>query len=146
MVAGRATTERIGAIRDSGVLGQLARFGIAGAMASAVYSAVYLPVAWYIVGERLAVIAVVPAFIVAASVGFVLHSRWSFRGHGTRDPSGRQHLKFVLVQLAGMVLNLAFTWAITGPLLHGPAWAALIPCFLVTPLATFSLNRQLVFA
>lgn len=131
--------------RASGVLGQLIRFGIAGGISSLIYSVVYLPLAWYVFGERLSVLAVAPAFLVAAAVGFVLHSNWSFKGYGTRDSSGRQHAKFVAVQLSGMVLNLAFTWIITGPLLHGPAWAALIPCFLVTPFATFSLNRQLVF-
>ena len=131
--------------RASGVLGQLIRFGIAGGISSLIYSVVYLPLAWYVFGERLSVLAVAPAFLVAAAVGFVLHSNWSFKGYDTRDSSGRQHAKFVAVQLSGMVLNLAFTWIITGPLLHGPAWAALIPCFLVTPFATFSLNRQLVF-
>lgn len=127
------------------MLGQLIRFGIAGGISSLIYSVVYLPLAWYVFGERLSVLAVAPAFLVAAAVGFVLHSNWSFKGYGTRDASGKQHAKFVAVQLSGMILNLAFTWIITGPLLHGPAWAALVPCFLITPFATFSLNRQLVF-
>ena len=96
-------------------------------------------------GERLSVLAVPPAFVVAASAGFVLHSRWSFRGYGTRDTSGRQHAKFFAVQSFGMALNLAFTWIITGPLFHGPAWMPLVPAILVTPFATFALNRQLVF-
>ena len=131
--------------RDSGVLGQLVRFGIAGGISSLVYTFVYLPFAWYVTGEARAVLAVIPAFLAAAAVGFVLHSNWSFKGHGSRDnPRGRQ-ARFVAVQAAGMVLNLAFTWIITGPLLHGPAWVPLIPCFLVTPFATFALNRQLVF-
>lgn len=137
--------QRIDAMRDSGLLGQLVRFGVAGAVSSAVYSAVFLPLAWYVTGERLSVIAVVPAFFTAAAVGFVLHSNWSFKGHGSRDNPRSRQLKFLIVQALGMVLNLAFTWIITGPLLHGPAWASLIPCFLVTPFATFALNRQLVF-
>jgi putative flippase GtrA len=137
---------RIDALRASGLIGQLVRFGVAGAISSLVYSIVFLPIAWYVTGERLSVIAVVPAFFTAAAVGYVLHSNWSFKGHGTRDNPRARQMKFLIVQALGMVLNLAFTWIITGPLLHGPAWAALIPCFLVTPFATFALNRQLVFA
>ena len=78
-------------------------------------------------------------------VGFVLHSGWSFKGHGSRDPSGRQHIKFLLVQGFGMLLNMAFTWVLTGPL-HQATWVPLIPVVLVTPFATFALNRQWVFA
>ena len=132
--------------RASGLIGQLIRFGIAGAISSAIYSAVYLPLAWHVFGERRAVLAVPFAFAVAAACGFVMHSRWSFKGYGTRDTSGRQHLKFLAVQGFGLVLNLLFTWVITGPLFHGPAWLPLVPSICVTPLATFALNRQLVFA
>ena len=137
--------QRIAGMRDSGVLGQLMRFGISGAISSLVYTIVYLPLAWYVTGERLAVIAVLPAFLAAASVGYVLHSNWSFKGHGSRENPRSRQLKFLIVQALGMALNLTFTWIITGPLLHGPAWVPLIPCFLVTPFATFALNRQLVF-
>ena len=60
-------------------------------------------------------------------------ARWSFKGHGTRDHSGRQHVKFLLVQGFGLLLNMAFTWVITGPLLHGPTWVPLVPAVLVMP-------------
>ncbi|HEX8420673.1 MAG TPA: GtrA family protein [Sphingomonas sp.] len=140
-----AVSQRIDQWRQSGMLGQLIRFGVSGAISSVIYSAVYLPLAMYVFGDRLSVLAVPPAFVVAASAGFVLHSRWSFKGYGTRDTSGRQHAKFFAVQAVGMALNLAFTWIITGPLFHGPAWLPLVPAVLVTPFATFALNRQLVF-
>ena len=140
-----ALAKRIEGMRANGVLGQLARFAISGAISSLVYSIVFLPFAWYVTGERLSVIAVVPAFFAAAAVGYVLHSNWSFKGHGARDNPRRRQVKFLIVQALGMALNLAFTWIVTGPLLHGPAWASLIPCFLITPFATFALNRQLVF-
>jgi putative flippase GtrA len=89
------------------------------------------------------VLAVVVAFLVSVSIGFVLHSRWSFRGHGAKEDH-RLKIKFLLVQTSGFVLNEAFTWALTGPL-HGPTWWPLVPAIFVTPLATFALNRQLVF-
>lgn len=131
--------------RASGIVDQLFRFGIAGGLASVIYFAVYMPLALYVFGERLAVLAVPPAFLVAVVAGFFLHSAWSFKGHGTREQSGRQHAKFFIVQSAGLVLNAAFTWIITGPLFHGSAWLPMIPALTITPLATFALNRRWVF-
>lgn len=126
------------------MLGQLIRFGIVGAISTVIYAAVYLPLADLVLPRGWAVVAVPPAFLIAAACGFVLHSGWSFKGHGTRDPSGRQHIKFLLVQGFGMLLNMTFTWVLTGPL-DQPTWVPLIPVVVVTPLATFALNRQWVF-
>ena len=126
------------------MLGQLIRFGIAGGLSTVIYSAVYLPLSAYVFPHGRAVFAVPFAFAVAVTCGFFLHSYWSFRGHGTRDGSGRQHLKFVVVQGVGLVLNAFFTWLFTGPL-HQPNWVPLIPIVTITPVATFALNRQWVF-
>jgi putative flippase GtrA len=131
--------------RSSGMLAQLIRFGIAGAISSVIYFAVYMPLTLYVFGARLAVLAVPPAFLVAVVAGFFLHSAWSFKGHGTRDQSGRQHAKFFIVQSFGLLLNAAFTWIITGPLFHGSPWLPMIPVLTITPVATFALNRQWVF-
>jgi putative flippase GtrA len=140
-----AILRQVEQMRTSGMLGQLIRFGIAGAISSAIYSAVYLPLTARVFTGSHAVFAVPFAFAVAVTIGFFLHSAWSFKGHGTRDQSGRQHVKFVLVQGFGLLLNLVFTWIITGPLFHGAAWVALVPAFTVIPVATFALNRQWVF-
>ena len=126
------------------MLGQLLRFAVAGGVSTVIYSAVYLPLTSWVFARGHAVYAVPFAFAVAVTAGFFLHSRWSFRGHGTRDGSGRQHAKFVAVQGFGLVLNALFTWAITG-VLHQPAWVALIPVVFVVPFATFALNRLWVF-
>lgn len=121
-------------------VGQLVRFAIVGFSLAGVYSAIYWYLATYVMAP---VLAVVIAFLVSVSLGFVLHSRWSFRGHGAREDH-RLRVKFLLVQLSGFFLNEAFTWVLTGPM-HGPTWWPLIPAIFVTPLATFVLNRQLVF-
>lgn len=126
------------------MLGQLVRFGIAGGISTVIYSIVYLPLTAYVFRGERAVLAVPPAFLVAVTCGFFLHSAWSFRGHGVRENSGRQHGKFLVVQGFGLLLNAAFTWLMTGPM-HLPNWAPLIPVVTVTPLATFALNRQWVF-
>ena len=123
------------------LFGQLVRFGLVGGLSTVVYAVIYWPLATYVIHP---VLAVVVAFVVAASVGYVLHSGWSFRGHGRRE-TGRTQLKFVLVQGFGMLLNAAFTWVLTGPLVGGPTWWPLVPAVLVTPFATFALNRRWVF-
>ena len=120
------------------------RFGIAGAISTVIYSAVYLPIATWALPRQLAVLAVPPAFLVAVTAGYFLHSAWSFRGHGVREEGPRQKLKFLLVQGFGLLLNALFTWVITGPL-HGATWLPLIPIVTITPVATFALNRQWVF-
>jgi putative flippase GtrA len=119
---------------------QLVRFAIVGFSLAGLYSAIYWVLARYVMPP---VFAVAVAFLVSVSIGFVLHSRWSFRGHGARE----DHLlkvKFLAVQFSGFLLNEAFTWLLTGPM-HGPIWWPLIPAIFVTPLATFALNKQLVF-
>ena len=121
---------------------QLVRFALVGFFLAGVYSAIYWYLATYVMIPELAVVI---AFLVSVSIGFVLHSRWSFRGHGQREDH-RLKVKFVSVQFFGFVLNEIFTWLLTGPLFHGPTWWPLIPAIFVTPLATFVLNRRLVFS
>ena len=125
---------------NSETVGQLVRFAIVGFSLAALYSVIYWYLATYVMPP---VAAVVIAFLVAVSIGFVLHSRWSFRGHGAREDR-QLKIKFLLVQSSGFVLNEPFTWVLTGPL-HGPTWWPLVPAIFVTPLATFLLNRQWVF-
>jgi putative flippase GtrA len=120
---------------------QLIRFALVGFFLAADYSAIYWYLATYVMAPMLAVVI---AFLVSVSVGFVLHSRWSFRGHGRREDN-RLKVKFLAVQSFGFLLNEIFTWVLTGPLVHGQTWWPLVPAILVTPFATFALNRQLVF-
>jgi putative flippase GtrA len=127
----------------SPVLGQMIRFGIVGGLSTLLYAAIYWPLATYAMPP---VLAVVVAFAVAVCAGYVLHSRWSFRGHGRSERTAREQTRFLIVQSFGMLLNAIFTWVLTGPLFHGPTWWPLVPAVTVTPLATFGLNRQWVFA
>jgi putative flippase GtrA len=135
---------RVETMRASGMLGQLVRFGIAGGISTLIYAAVYLPLTTWVFPREHAVYAVPFAFAVAVTAGFFLHSRWSFKDHGTRHPGIRQQLQFVAVQGSGMVLNAAITWV--GTAMFGlPAWAPLLPAVALTTIFTFILNRWLVF-
>ena len=125
----------------SGLLGQLIRFGISGGIATAVYAIVYSPLAKYEITTPS--VANLVGYFFAMITGYFLHSRWSFRGHGAREDH-RLKVKFLLVQTSGFLLKEVFTWALTGPM-HGATWWPLVPAIFVTPLATFALNRQLVF-
>jgi len=119
---------------------QLVRFALVGFFLAGIYSLIYWYLATFVMPP---VLAVAVAFLVAVSIGFVLHSRWSFRGHGKREDR-RMKIKFLAVQSSGFLLNEGFTFVLTGPM-HGPTWWPLVPAIFVTPLATYLLNRQLVF-
>lgn len=131
-------------LRDSGMLGQLIRFGIAGGISTVIYSAVYLPLTFWVFAQRDAVYAVPFAFAVAVTAGYFLHSRWSFKGHGSREPGARQKLQFVAVQGSGVALNAVVTWLGTA-VLGFPGWVPLLPAVGLATVVTFILNRWLVF-
>jgi putative flippase GtrA len=124
---------------------QVIRYGLAGVVTTMIYSSLYLALVWSVFPDGRAVMAVPFAFVAALTVGFFLHSHWSFAGHGARENSGRQHGKFLIAHCAGLALNMAFTWLLTA-CLGAPAWAPLLPTVTITPVASFLLQRQWVFA
>lgn len=123
------------------MLGQLLRFIVTGALVTAlgvgVYAIVALILGWH---PQLANIL---AYLAAMATGYVMHSRWSFRDHGTRSRS--TSIKFVTVSLVSLGLNSAWIAILTGPMGLGPAWP-ILPMLFVTPAVTFVLNRHWVFA
>lgn len=126
------------------VLVQMVRFGLVGALSTVIYAAVYWPLATFVLPYP--VMAVPIAFGVAVVIGYGLHSRWSFEGHGQAERSRATQVRFVLAQTMGLLLNAIFTWVLTGPLFHGPTWWPLVPAVLITPFVTFLVNRYWVFA
>ena len=132
--------ERLSAERRK-VLGQLLRFIVTGAFVTAlgvgVYALAALMLAWH------PQIANVLAYLAAMATGYVMHSRWSFRDHGTRSRS--TSIKFVIVSLISLALNSSWIAIMTGPMGLSPAWP-ILPMLFVTPAVTFVLNRQWVFA
>lgn len=140
-----AILRQVETLKANGTLGQIVRFGISGGISTLIYSAVYLPLTfWVFTDHAHAVYAVPPAFIVAVTAGYFLHSRWSFKGHGTRDPGATQKLKFVAVQGSGVALNAIVTWLGTAVLGY-PGWVPLLPAVGLATVFTFILNRYLVF-
>ena len=125
------------------LLVQLIRFGLVGGFVTALGAASYWVPATFLGVPPL--IANVIGYLVAAGFGYVLHSRVSFRGHGSRDNPVQRTGRFLMVSLISLGLNSLFVWVLTG-LLKGPTWWPVVPMLFATPLVTFALNRHWVFA
>jgi putative flippase GtrA len=126
------------------MLGQLIRFGMVGGFVTGLYALVYSPLAKFQLTSPQ--VANFCGYLAAMVTGYVLHSRWSFRGHGSRDNVRRTTSRFFLVSLVSLGLNALFVFILTDSMaLGGPWWWPLIPILFVTPAVTFVLNRQWVF-
>ena len=124
-------------------LGQLIRFGLTGGLLTLLVAGGYWIVADVFGVEPM--LSLTLNFVVFTFLGYVLHSRFSFRGHGTRDNAPVRTARFFTVNIIGFLCNQLFVWVLVKQL-HGPTWWPVLPIVLVTPLLTFSLNRRWVFA
>jgi putative flippase GtrA len=123
------------------VLAQLTRFVISGVTVTAlgvgVYALVALGLRWHPqLGNFL-------AYAVAMTTGYVMHSKWSFRGHGAERTHATK-VRFVIVSLVSYALNSFWVWLLFTHLEWGRG-APIVPMLFVTPAVTFLLNRQWVF-
>jgi putative flippase GtrA len=123
------------------VFGQLFRFVVTGGFVTALGIAVYALVA---IGFRWnPQLGNFLAYVVAVATGYVLHSQWSFRGHGAQR-TGSTKLRFATVSVISYALNSLWVWLLYTHLDLGRA-APILPMLFVTPVVTFFLNRQWVF-
>lgn len=102
---------------------------------------------YWIVAELLGVeplLSMTINYLVFTGLGYLLHSRWSFRGHGSRDNPGARTIRFFTVNTIGFLTNQFFVWLLVKQM-GGPTWWPVIPVVFVTPLLTFALNRKWVF-
>ncbi len=127
--------------RQSQLLGQIVRFGLVGGFVTTLGAAVYLIAAY---AGLHPLIANFLSYLVAMGAGYVLHSKVSFRGHGSRDNPARRSGRFVVVSLISLALNSLFVWAMTGPL-GWPLWSPVVTMLFVVPIVTFTLQRRWVF-
>jgi putative flippase GtrA len=119
---------------------QLVRYGVNGSIVTGLYSAVLLVLdSWTHLPLQLCNFA---GYLAALCLGYVLHSRVTFRNHGTRDRSSQ--VRFVLASIPSFILNAFWAWLLTQAL-HLPHWTLYLPIWLVTPAMLFALNRWWVF-
>ena len=83
------------------------------------------------------------AYVVAVATGYLMHSQWSFRGHGS-ERTHATRFRFATVSIISYALNSFWVWLLFSQLQLGRA-APILPMLFVTPLVTFTLNRQWVF-
>ena len=127
--------------RHSEIFGQLVRYALTGGLASVVNIGVY----WVLAARGMDPnLAWTIGFAAAVLVGYVVHSRWSFRGHGRRDNLARTGGRFVIVSLVSFALNQLWVWLLVRQM-ELPLWAPYPLVLGVTPLVIFALNRRWVF-
>jgi putative flippase GtrA len=127
--------------RHGALLGQLSRYAVTGGLATIVNIAVYWVLA---AGGMDPNLAWAFGYVAAVIVGYVVHSRWSFRGHGRRDNLARTGGRFVLVSLVSFGLNQLWVWLLVQRL-DLPLWSPYPLVLGVTPFVVFVLNRRWVF-
>jgi putative flippase GtrA len=121
---------------------QIVRFGVSGGVLTLFVAGGYWAIATYLgVDPNLSLLLV---FIVAAALGFFLHSEFSFRGHGARDRVHIRTIRFFVTTTLGFMANQFFVWLLVKQM-GGPTWWPVIPIVFVSPILTFTLNRRWVF-
>ena len=124
------------------LLGQLVRYALTGGLASIVNIGLY-----WVLAARAHMnpnVAWAIGFLAAVLVGYVVHSRWSFKGHGRRDNLLRTGGRFFLISLVSFALNSLWVWLLVTRI-GWPIWSPYPLVLGVTPLAVFWLNRRWVF-
>jgi putative flippase GtrA len=118
----------------------MTRYAIIGLYLMAAYAAVYWTLA-ALAGVN-PLVANTLAFVLTVASGYALHSRWTFKGHGSRE--GFASTKYLAVSFAGYALNSFWVWLIVDRW-GASVTASLLPIALVTPLLSFWANRIWTF-
>jgi putative flippase GtrA len=127
---------------QNALFGQLLRYGITGAGLALAFAVVYEAVLRVIAGAPQLANAL--AFFASTALGYVIHSRWSFRGHGQGDALLPSALKFFVVNVGSFAANVFWVWLLVNNLdlsRHAP----LLPILGLTPWVSFWLNRNWTF-
>src|SRR4051794_3885318 len=101
---------------------QLVRYGVNGSIVTSLYSAVLLVLdSWTHLPVQLCNIA---GYLAAVCLGYFLHSKVTFRNHGSRDRASQ--IRFVLASLPSLALNAFWVWLLTEAL-KWPHWTLYVP-------------------
>jgi putative flippase GtrA len=122
-------------------IGEIARFGSVGLVATAVHAGVYAALVSLLSAPPQSSNLV--AFGIAFVVSFLGHHHFTFRG--PKRSAGSAALRFFVVALAGYALNAGFV-ALTTQKLGKPPLVAVIFMLFVTPVVTYMLAKLWAFA
>ena len=95
-------------------------------------------------GHMAPLIANTVATAAAMLLGYTIHSRFTFDGHGSGASVARTGSRFVAASMVGFAVNSLWVWLFSAVLRWSPHLASL-PVFFVTPALLFWLNRKWVF-
>ena len=137
----RSAAEALRPLLASKALGQLVRFAVAGLGVTLFSAGVYLLAATAFGVPAL--IANTISTLLGVGVGYLVHSRWSFRAVGERE--GVVIARFLIAAAGAFALNSFWVW-LAVHILHLPAWTPVTGMVFATPLASFAINRYWVFA
>lgn len=137
----RSAAEALRPLLASEAVVQLIRFAVAGVGVTVFAAGIYLAAAMTLHVPPLAANALSTACGVV--VGYVVHSRWSFRAEPGDEAA--MMLKFLVAAGAAFALNSFWVWLAVHAL-HLPAWTPVTGMVFATPLASFAINRWWVFA
>jgi putative flippase GtrA len=121
---------------------QLVRYGLTGLFVTACQAAVYWTLA-----ARAGIhpqVANIAGYLVALSLGYVLHGAFTFRGHGARDRPAARGFRFFAASLLSLALNATWVWLCVS-LIGWPEWTPIPAMIFVTPALLFVVNRQWVY-
>lgn len=124
------------------LIGQIIRFGLSGGLLTLLVALSYWVIARFFAVDPM--LSMTMVYLFFTGIGYLLHSRFSFAGHGARDQAHRRTIRFFIVNTLGFATNQFFVWWLT-QYLGGALWWPTIPIIFVTPVITFTLNRRWVF-
>jgi len=124
------------------IAGQALRFGASGVLLTILVAGGYWLLATPVGLDPM--LSMTLAFLAVTGIGYLLHSRFSFRGHGGRDNTATRTARFFTVNVLGFLSNQFFVWLLVKQM-GGPTWWPILPVLFVTPVLTFTLNRKWVF-
>lgn len=122
---------------------QIARFGISGVLLTAFVGILYTLGVYAL--HLAPTLSTTIAIAIATVPGYLIHSNFSFSGHGSRDNQHLRALRFAVTNGLSFASNFFFTWLLTS-YLGEPKWTPNLAFLFITPIITFTLNRKWVFA
>lgn len=121
---------------------QIVRYGLSGLFVTGCQAAIY----WSLAAQfgLHPQLANGIGYIAAVMIGYVTHSRFTFRGQAASRNHAARGAKFVAASLISYALNALWVWVCVTHM-KWPEWSPIPAMLFVTPTIVFGLNRQWVF-
>ncbi len=122
---------------------QIARFGVSGVLLTGLVAIMYTFGVYVL--HLAPTLSTTIAIALVTVPGYLIHSKFSFVGHGARDNQHIRAFRFAVTNGLSFASNFFFTWLLTS-YLSEPKWTPNLAFLFITPIITFTLNRKWVFA